>query len=163
MSVLFGIFCGFMAWFLLNYLLAGLYTVDQNERAVKTVFGRAERLEGKSTLDDPEMSATLNADEKERYNYPQLLVIPPGGPYFKWPWERVYTVSVATQSVNIGYDAEAPEGSQGERNLHAPNLGIRAPIIHVMGSFVSVLREKIVTFEAPKTAASAALVANTQA
>ena len=66
MSVLFGIFCGFMAWFLLNYLLAGLYTVDQNERAVKTVFGRAERLEGKTTLDDPEMTATLNADEADR-------------------------------------------------------------------------------------------------
>jgi regulator of protease activity HflC (stomatin/prohibitin superfamily) len=188
MSVLFGMFCGFMAWFLLNYLVAGLYTVDQNERAVKTVFGRAERLAGKSTLDDPEMSATLNADEKERYNYPQLLVIPPGGPYFKWPWERVYKVSVATQSVNIAFDPETPEANRAgtileavtmdqlntgltgqiryrvaERNLYAYLFGIKSPIVHVMGYFVSVLREKIATFEAPKTAASAALVANTQA
>ena len=50
MGMLLGIFCGFAAWFLLNYLVAGLYTVDQNERAVKTSFGRAQRIEGaKST------------------------------------------------------------------------------------------------------------------
>jgi regulator of protease activity HflC (stomatin/prohibitin superfamily) len=36
-----GILLGFIGWFLVRYLLAGLYTVDQNERAVKTVFGRA--------------------------------------------------------------------------------------------------------------------------
>ena len=122
MSVLFGVFCGFMAWFLLNYLVAGLYTVDQNERAVKTIFGRAERLEGKTTLDDPEMAATLNADEKERYTYPQLRVIPPGGPYFKWPWERVYKVSVATQSVNIAMDPETPEANQGGTILEAVTM-----------------------------------------
>ena len=43
MSVSFGIIVGFIAWFVVRYLLAGLYTVDQNERAVKTSFGRAER------------------------------------------------------------------------------------------------------------------------
>ena len=37
MSVSFGILVGFVAWFLVRYLLAGLYTVDQNERAVKTM------------------------------------------------------------------------------------------------------------------------------
>src|ERR1700722_11811963 len=119
MSVLFGILVGFAAWFLLNYLVAGLYTVDQNERAVKTVFGRAERLEGKYTLDDPEMAAALNADEKERYNYPQLRVIPPGGPYFKWPWERVYKVSVATQTMNMAHDHEDPEANYNGTILEA--------------------------------------------
>ena len=39
-----GIFLGFVAWFLLRYLAGGVYTVDQNERAVKTNFGRAERM-----------------------------------------------------------------------------------------------------------------------
>ena len=34
---------GFVIWFLVRYLVAGLYTVAQNERAVKTSFGRAER------------------------------------------------------------------------------------------------------------------------
>ena len=31
----------------------GFYTVDQNERAVKTSFGRAERVGTATTLDDP--------------------------------------------------------------------------------------------------------------
>lgn len=189
MGALFGVFCGFAAWFLLSYLVAGLYTVDQNERAVKTSFGRADRIDGKTTLDDPEMAATLMGDERERYNYPQLRVIPPGGPYFKWPWERVYKVSVATQSVNIAWDPETPDANQGgtlleavtmdqlntgltgqiryrvsERNLYAYLFGIKAPIVHVMGYFVSVLREKIATFEAPRTPEGAALAAaNTQA
>jgi len=184
MSVLFGAFVGFVAWFLLNYLVAGLFTVDQNERAVKTSFGRAVRIDGKTTLDDPEMAGTLTAEERERYTWPQLRVIPPGGPYFKWPWERVYKVSVATQSMNVAYDPESPEANQGgtileavtkdqlntgltgqiryrvsERNLYAYLFGIKRPIIHVMGYFVSVLREKIATFEAP----AVAVVAGTQA
>ncbi len=178
MGFLLGAMFGFVAWFLLNYLVAGLYTVDQNERAVKTSFGRAQRLEGAKTLDDPELKATLNADEQQRYNYPQLRVIPPGGPYFKWPWEKVYKVSIATESINIAMDPETPSANKGgtvleaitmdqlntgltgqirfrvsERNLYAYLFGIKTPIVHVMGYFVSVLREKIATFEAPKVAA----------
>jgi len=175
MGFLLGAAFGFVAWFLLNYLVAGLYTVDQNERAVKTSFGRAQRLDGVKTLDDPELKATLTADEQQRYNYPQLRVIPPGGPYFKWPWERVYKVSIATESINIAADPETPGANKGgtileaitmdqlntgltgqiryrvsERNLYAYLFGIKSPIVHVMGYFVSVLREKIATFEAPK-------------
>ena len=41
MSVMVGVIAGFVAWFVVRYLVGGLYTVDQNERAVKTVFGRA--------------------------------------------------------------------------------------------------------------------------
>jgi regulator of protease activity HflC (stomatin/prohibitin superfamily) len=188
MGIAFGMMIGAAAWFLLNYLVAGLYTVDQNERAVKTSFGRAQRIDGKSTLDDPEMAATLSGDEAERYNYPQLRVIMPGGPYFKWPWERVYKVSVATQSVNIAMDPETPEANRGgtileavtmdqlntgltgqiryrvsERNLYAYLFGIKQPIVHVMGYFVSVLREKIAMFEAPSSAASIAAASQTQA
>ncbi len=179
MGLLFGCMIGFIAWFLLNYLVAGLYTVDQNERAVKTSFGRAQRIDGKTSLDDPEMAATLSADERERYTYPQLRVIPPGGPYFKWPWEKVYKVSIATESVNIAMDPETPGANKNgtvleaitmdqlntgltgqirfrvsERNLYAYLFGIKTPIVHVMGYFVSVLREKIATFEAPKLAAA---------
>lgn len=175
MGFLLGALFGFVAWFLLNYLVAGLYTVDQNERAVKTSFGRAQRLENVKTLDDPELAATLNKDEQQRYNYPQLRVIPPGGPYFKWPWEKVYKVSIATESVNIAMDPETPSANKSgtvleaitmdqlntgltgqirfrvsERNLYAYLFGIKNPIVHVMGYFVSVLREKIATFEAPK-------------
>ena len=177
MGLIFGVCLGLAAWFLLKYLVAGLYTVDQNERAVKTSFGRAQRLEGKTTLDDPEMAAALSGGEKERYNYPQLRVIPPGGPYFKWPWERVYKVSIATQTSNMAYDPENPEANyQGtlleavtkdqlntglkgqirwhisEKNLYAYLFGVKHPITHVMGYFVAVLRERIATFEAPATA-----------
>jgi len=69
--------------------------VDQNERAVKTSFGRAERLGHLTALDDP-IAQHIDSDEKERFCYPQLKVIGPGGPYFKWPWEKVHKVTVAT-------------------------------------------------------------------
>ena len=95
-----GIFLGFIAWFLLRYLAGGIYTVDQNERAVKTNFGRAERIPGATTLTDP-ISASLDAEEKQRYQYPQVRVIMPGGPYFKWPWQKICKVSIATQTVNM--------------------------------------------------------------
>jgi len=168
-----GIFLGFIAWFLLRYLAGGIYTVDQNERAVKTNFGRAERIPGATTLNDP-ISAGLDAEEKQRYQYPQVRVIMPGGPYFKWPWQRIYKVSIATQTVNMAFDPDTPAANQSgtivdavtkdqlntgltgqiryrisERNLYANIFGVKRPIAHVMGYFVSVLRERIATFEAP--------------
>jgi regulator of protease activity HflC (stomatin/prohibitin superfamily) len=168
-----GIFLGFIAWFLLRYLAGGIYTVDQNERAVKTNFGRAERIAGATTLTDP-ISASLDAEEKQRYQYPQVRVILPGGPYFKWPWQRIYKVSIATQTVNMAFDPEVPGANQSgtvveavtkdqlntgltgqiryhisERNLYANIFAVKRPIAHVMGYFVSVLRERIATFEAP--------------
>jgi regulator of protease activity HflC (stomatin/prohibitin superfamily) len=172
-AVLLGCVVGFVIWFLVQYLAAGLYTVNQNERAVKTSFGRAERVGTAMTIDDP-ISASLNAEEKQRYNCPQLRVIPPGGPYFKWPWEKVYKVSVATQTMNMAHDPEDPSANSGgtileavtkdqlntglkgqirwrvsERNLYAYFFGVKHPITHVMGYFISVLRERIANFEAP--------------
>jgi regulator of protease activity HflC (stomatin/prohibitin superfamily) len=105
MSTLAGLAFGFLAWFFLRYVLLGFYTVDQNERAVKSSFGRAHRVEGLTTLDSP-LGDLLRADERERYAFPQLRVIGPGGPYFRWPWETVHKVSVATQTLNMAYDAE---------------------------------------------------------
>jgi regulator of protease activity HflC (stomatin/prohibitin superfamily) len=117
----------------------------------------------------------LRPEEKERYNYPQLRVIPPGGPYFKWPWERIYKVSVATQTINMAFDPDDPNANQrgmileavtkdqlntgltgqiryriAETNLYAYLFGVKRPIVHIMGYFVSVLRERIANFEAPK-------------
>ena len=46
MPTLIGIILGLAAWFVLRILLMGVYTVDQNERAVKTRFGRALRVGG---------------------------------------------------------------------------------------------------------------------
>ena len=172
-SILIGCIFGFVCWFLVRYLVAGFYTVDQNERAVKTCFGRAERVGDAMTAQDP-IAETLSDEEKERYNYPQVRVIPPGGPYFKWPWEKVYKVSVATQTIDMAHDPENPQANyQGtileavtkdqlntglkgqirwhisEKNLYAYLFGVKHPITHVMGYFVSILRERIATFEAP--------------
>ena len=175
MAVLLGILVGLVVWFLMRYLVGGLYTVDQNERAVKTVFGRAERVADKTTLDDP-MAEYLREEERERYRYPQVRVIPPGGPYFKWPWETIHKVSIATQTINMALDPETPQANQGgtvleavtkdqlniglqgqiryrvsERNLYAYLFGVKQPIVHVMGYFISVLRERIANFEAPRS------------
>src|SRR5476651_2381403 len=180
MDILIGIMFGAVGWFLTRYLLAGLYTVDQNERAVKTIFGRAERLGTQTTLDDP-IAEALNPEERERYCYPQVRVIPAGGPYFKWPWERVYKVTVATQTLNMAFDPEDPTANEGgsrlsavtkdqldtgltgqiryrvsERNLYAYLFGVKRPIVHVMGYFISVLRERIANFTAPPPLEAAA-------
>ena len=176
MGILFGIIVGFGAWFVLRYVLTALYTVDQNERAVKTVFGRAERV-GRAQTAYSEMGDTLSDEHKKRYNYPVVRVIQPGGPYFKWPWERIYKVSIATQTINMAQDMEDPTANAGgtileavtkdqlntgltgqiryrvaESNLYAYLFGVKKPISHVMGYFVSVLRERIASFEAPAAA-----------
>lgn len=170
-----GILIGLVAWFVVRFILTGLYTVAPNQRAVKTVFGRAQRMGNLTTLDDA-IADSLRESEKERYCYPQVRVIMPGGPYFKWPWEIVYRVSVATETANMAFDPESPEANRhgtvleavtkdqlntgltgqirfqvSERNLYAYIFGVTNPIAHVMGYFVSVLRERIATFEAPGT------------
>jgi regulator of protease activity HflC (stomatin/prohibitin superfamily) len=179
-TITLGFIIGFIAWFLVRYLVAGLYTVNQNERAVKTSFGRAERVGDATTLQDP-ISEGLNDDERTRYSYPQVRVIQPGGPYFKWPWERVYKVTVATQTMNMATDLESPQANSNgtmleavtkdqlntglkgqiryraaEKNLYAYVFGVKTPIVHVMGYFISVLRERIANFEAPAKPAAAA-------
>src|SRR5580704_10416355 len=113
MQILAGVLLGWLAWFLVRVVLLGTSTVNQNERAVKTIFGQAERLPGNTTtLDDP-ISAGLRDDEKARYAYPQVRVIQPGGPYFRFPWERVYKVTIATNTVNMALDPETPEANEG--------------------------------------------------
>src|SRR5579863_146204 len=179
MTIFLGIIFGSVLGFLARYLIGGLYTVDQNERAVKTIFGRADRVPDMTTLSDP-IAECLTEDEKARYIYPQVRVIPPGGPYFKWPWEKVYKVSVATQTLNMAFDPDDPSANNNgeyleavtkdqlntglsgqiryrisERNLYAYLFGVKKPIAHVMGYFVSVLRERIANFEAPAAPAAA--------
>ncbi len=168
-----GLISGFV---LLVVMVLGrsVYTVDQNERAVKTVFGRAQRIEGKNTLQSS-ISIGMIEEERERYRYPQLHVIPPGGPYFKLPWEDVHKISIATQTLNMAHDPEVPGANSGgkyleavtkdqldtsltgqirfrvsDSNLYAFLFGVKNPIAHVMGYFISILRERIANFEAKK-------------
>jgi regulator of protease activity HflC (stomatin/prohibitin superfamily) len=173
-----------LACSLVRCVLFGFYTIDQNQRAVKTRFGRAVRVPGgKTTLEDP-VSEFLRPEERSRYTYPQVRVIPPGGPYFKMPWEKIHKVSIATTTVNMALDLEDRTANDGgtrleavtkdqlntgltgqiryrvsEANLYAYLFGIKKPFVHVMGYFVSVLRQRIASFEAkavPLEAAAAA-------
>jgi regulator of protease activity HflC (stomatin/prohibitin superfamily) len=178
MDLALGFLIGFFVWFVVRVVVGGIFTVDQNERAVKTSFGRAERLPGdKTTLDDP-IAGFLAEDERTRYIYPQVRVILPGGPYLKMPWEKVRKVSLATTTINMALDLENPSANDNgtrleavtkdqlntgltgqiryhvsENNLYAFLFGIKQPFVHVMGYFVSVLRQRIANFEAKQNPA----------
>ena len=166
-------FIGVMIYFFARCILSGFYTVDQNERAVKTIFGRAQRIEGQRTSQHP-MSTHLTGDEGKRYDFPMVQAIGPGL-HFKLPWEQVYKVSIATETMNMAFDPESPRANRNgtvldavtrdqlnigltgqiryrisESNLYAFLFGIKTPITHVMGYFVSVLREKIANYESNK-------------
>jgi regulator of protease activity HflC (stomatin/prohibitin superfamily) len=166
-----GLFLGAGAWFVVRCVLTGFYTVEQNERAVVTTFGRAQRLRGKTTLDLP-IAEHLGEDHRARYAYPQVRVVRPGGPYVKMPWQRVHKVSVAIETASIAYDPEDATVNRhwtvleavtkdqlnigvtgqlrfkvSERNLYAYLFGVKNPVAHIMGYFVSILRERIANFE----------------
>jgi len=171
-----GIGLGFVVWFIVRYGLLGFFTVDQNERAVLTSFGRAQRLLGATTVFTPE-GDVMRDTEKERYVWPQVRVIGPGGPYFRWPWQRLHKVSIATRTVNMAWDPDSPTANHNnteleavtkdqlnvgltgqvrfrvsEQNMYAYLFGVKNPSSHVMGFFISILRERIAKFEAPKDA-----------
>src|SRR5260370_31263827 len=92
------------------------------------------------------------------------------------PWEKVRKVSIATTTINMAVALENPQASDGgtrleavtkdqlntgltgqiryhvsESNLSAFLFGINQPFVHVMGYFVSVLRQRIANFEAKST------------
>src|SRR4029077_21076601 len=167
-----GVFAGVIGFLIFYCLLGGVYTIDQNERAVVTNFGKADRIGSKSSLDLP-IAQNLRPEERERYVYPQVRVIGPGGPYLRLPWQRVFKTSVATQTMNVAFDPYTPEANQkgtileavtkdqlnigltgqiryrvSEQNLYAYLFGVKRPIAHVIGYFVSVLRERIANYEA---------------
>ena len=172
MGALAGIVFGFVAWFFVRYGLGGFYTIGPNERAVLTTFGRAQRLGSLTTLTDP-VTQSLRPEERDRYGYPQVRVVGPGF-YWKFPWQQVHKVSIATVTVSIAYDPDQPDANQGgqileavtkdqlntgltgqlrytvsDRNLYAYLFGVKNPVSHVMGYFVSILRDRIANFEAP--------------
>jgi regulator of protease activity HflC (stomatin/prohibitin superfamily) len=174
-----GVVFGVIAWFLARYALGGFYTIGPNERAALCTFGRAQRLGNATTLDSP-VGVHLSAEERQRYAYPQIRVIGPGF-YWKLPWQSVHRASIATETVSIGYDPEHPEANSGgmvleavtkdqlntglsgqlrytvsEHNLYAYLFGVKNPVAHVMGYFISILRHRIANFEAPHPAPGAA-------
>ncbi|MEX1118152.1 MAG: SPFH domain-containing protein [Terrimicrobiaceae bacterium] len=173
LEIIFGIFFGTLAYVCFRALLMGFFTVAPNERAVLTSFGKARRIGAATTAEMP-FAEGLPPEDLERYNYPQLQVIGPGGPYFRWPWQKVHKVNIAIVTASLAYDPETPTANEGgtvleavtrdqlnigvtgqirfgvsESNMYAFLFGVKNPIAHVMGYFVSVLRERIATFQAP--------------
>ncbi len=175
MDILLGVLLGIVLWFFARYGIGGFYTVGPNERAVLCTFGRAQRLEDETTLSDP-IAEKLNDDERQRYEYPQVRVVGPGF-YWKLPWQTLHRASIATSTVSIAFDPEDPSANSNgqvleavtkdqlntglsgqirftvaERNLYAYLFGVKRPVAHVLGYFVSILRDRIANFEAPDKA-----------
>lgn len=164
MSLVLGFIAGIIAFVVIRILIGCLYTIRPDQRAVVTSFGAVQKLHEKAA--EPQ----LREDELERYHYPQVRVIGPGGPYFKFPWQKVHKVSVATQAVDLSWDPTKTQdtieavtkdnlttGVNGqiryrisENNLYPYLFGVSSPLEHVMGYFVSVLRERIANFVDPK-------------
>jgi regulator of protease activity HflC (stomatin/prohibitin superfamily) len=179
MDIVLGVFLGALLWFFARYGLGGFYTIGPNERAVLCTFGRAQRLQDETTLSDP-VAEKLNDDEKQRYEYPQVRVVAPGF-HWKLPWQTLHRASMATSTVSIAFDPEDPSANSGgqvleavtkdqlntglsgqirftvaERNLYAYLFGVKRPVAHVLGYFVSILRDRIANFEAPGKQAAGA-------
>ena len=164
MGFVVGAVLGIAVYAFFRTVLGGFYTVSPDQRAVVTSFGKAQRLAEKAD------SPPLSSDERQRYEYPQVRVVGPGGPYFKMPWQQVHKVSVATQAVNLSWDPTKDQstieavtkdnlttGINGqlryrisESNLYPYLFGVRSPLEHVMGYFISVLRERVANFVDPK-------------
>ncbi len=156
---------GLIIYAIFRSVITGFYTVSPDQRAVTTSFGRANFL--KASPDTPSM---LSNEEKQRYQFPKLQIIKPGGPYFKWPWVRVYKVSISTKAIDLTWDPTKQQstveavtkdnlttGVNGqirfrvsENNLYPFLFGVQSPMEHVMGFFISVLRERIANFVDPK-------------
>lgn len=163
--MLIAFFFGLFVYAFFRAIVGGFYTVKPNERAVLTSFGRAKRV-GNEFVDIP----GLSAEEHKRYCYPVVETIDPGGPYFKWPWQTVHKVDVATQTIDITWDPTKQQhtidavtkdnlttGVNGqiryrvsEQNLYAYLFGVSSPLEHIMGYFIAVMRERIATFVDPK-------------
>jgi len=173
-EILLGFLLGAPLFLIVWAVLGGIYTVEQNERAVVTSFGRAVRMPGRTSLDEA-VAGHLDPEHRERYTYPRLKVIGPGGPYLKRPWQKVHKVNVAIRTVSIAFDPEDSSVNAGgtmldavtkdqlniritgqlryrvcEENIYAYLFGVKNPEAHLMGYFISVLRERIANFEAPR-------------
>jgi len=147
-------------------LAFGVYTIGPTQRGVLASFGRVQRVGNQRIGDDPELGALLSDEEKARYDYPVIRVIKPGGPYFKWPWQKLTKVDMTIKTTDITWDPDIVQGAiesvtkdnltvqisgqirwrPCERNLYAYVYGVQNPPAHIMGYFVSVLRDRIATF-----------------
>jgi regulator of protease activity HflC (stomatin/prohibitin superfamily) len=145
MTIVIGFVSGMLAYATVRVLYMCLYTVRPDQRAVVTSFGAVQRLEQNAS------SPPLTGDERERYEYPQVRVIGPGGPYFKLPWQKEQDTIEAVTKDNLTTGVNGQIRYRiSENNLYPYLFGVASPLEHVMGYFVSVLRERIANFVDPK-------------
>ena len=78
MEILLGLVTGVLGFIVVYCSLGGLYTINQNERAVITNFGRADQSGRQTSLELP-IAQRFRPEEKELYVYPQVRVIGPEG------------------------------------------------------------------------------------
>jgi regulator of protease activity HflC (stomatin/prohibitin superfamily) len=144
------------------------YVVNPDQRAVKTIFGKAVQT-GRN------VELGLAGSEADWYEYPDLKIIQPGL-HLKAPWEKVHKVNIATQVVNMAFDPENPKANNqnqaldvitrdsldidltgqirfrvSELNIYAYLFGVKNPMCYVMGYFSALLREKVANFEQQKS------------
>ena len=100
---------GVLIYFFVRCILFGFYTVDQNERAVKTSFGRADRIGEQRTSSLP-MAETLSDEERPRYNFPLVR-----HPAHRIPERLQEHIATAIDAVVLGPDRE--------HNVLAPHVG----------------------------------------
>jgi regulator of protease activity HflC (stomatin/prohibitin superfamily) len=124
MEFVVGLMLGAVAWLVLRYGVSGFFVIEPNERAVLCSFGRADRLGELTTLQDPRANASGQVLE-----------------------------AVTKDQLNTGLRGQI-RFTVSERNLYAYLFGVRNPVAHVMGYFVSILRDRIANFEAPRAAAA---------
>lgn len=157
-------------------LLFGVFTIGPTQRGVISSFGRVQREGEHTTADDPVLGADLSESERQRYSYPVIRVIQPGGPYFKWPWQSLRKIDMTIQTTDITWDPDKEQYAiesvtkdnltvnihgqirwrPCERNLYAYAFGVSNPQTHIMGFFVATLRDRIATFARDEDAGLAA-------
>jgi len=139
---------GFNAGFTVGVAAAALaalarctFRVDQGHCAILVTFGRAE----------------FREDSKH------LLKIWGPGLHFKWPWQRVHSVSMMEQSLDLsgkdgGISAMASDGTilrldsklrytPIEDELYDFLFAMRDPVEHIKGLFTCLLRNEIANFK----------------
>lgn len=147
-----------------------LFTIKPDECAIITSFGKAKRLSITDASAGDTIDGSSNSEEEEeRYNYPQLETLGPGGPYIRWPWQKVYKVRVSTEAVDLSWDPSRHQESieavtkdnlttdvrgqirfrVSKKNLYPYFFGVESPLEHVMGFFISIMRERLANFMAP--------------
>ncbi len=174
MSMFIYFLIGLLLYSLIRVLITGFYTVRPDQRAVLTSFGKAAAPTGDlGAIGQRRGRSRCRRTSSSATTIPRVRVIQPGGPYFKWPWQKVHKVSVSTQAVDLVWDPTKHQetieavtkdnlttGVNGqiryrvsENNLYAYLFGVESPLEHVMGYFVSVLRERIANFVDPRARA----------